>query len=117
MVMFAFEHIKLGSSSTHGVKSCKTTILLSGESPFSFSIPTLTRVSIDALPVMRPIPGPPTPTTPPTPPPPTPPPPMLPPLPGDSLQSPSPSEREIKDDYFLLMLLFFAKDSVKCEYK
>lgn len=46
------------SSSTHGVKSCSTTILLSGDSPFSFSIPTRTKVSIEALPVMRPIPGP-----------------------------------------------------------
>ena len=45
------------SSSTHGVKSCNTTILLSGARPFSFSIPTLTKVSIEALPVMRPIPG------------------------------------------------------------
>lgn len=44
------------SSSTHGVKSCKTTILLSGDSPFSFSIPTLTKVSMEALPVIRPIP-------------------------------------------------------------
>lgn len=46
------------------------TILLSGESPFSFSIPTRTKVSILALPVIRPggngtlvpIPSPPTPS-------------------------------------------------------
>lgn len=44
------------SSSTQGVKSCKTTILLSGDNPFSFSIPTRTKVSIEALPVIRPIP-------------------------------------------------------------
>jgi hypothetical protein len=31
--------------------------LLSGDRPFSFSIPTRTSVSIEALPVMRPIPG------------------------------------------------------------
>ena len=45
------------SSSTQGVKSCRTTIFDSGPSPFSFSIPTRTRVSILALPVMRPIEG------------------------------------------------------------
>lgn len=45
------------SSSTQGVKSCKTIILLSGDRPFSFSMPTRTRVSIEALPVIRPIPG------------------------------------------------------------
>lgn len=45
------------SSSTQGVKSCKTTILLSGDNPCSFSIPTLTKVSILAEPVIRPIPG------------------------------------------------------------
>ena len=45
------------SSSTQGVKSCRMIILLSGDSPFSFSIPTRTRVSMDALPVIRPIPG------------------------------------------------------------
>lgn len=45
------------SSSTQGVKSCRTIILLSGERPFSFSIPTRTSVSIEALPVILPIPG------------------------------------------------------------
>ena len=45
------------SSSTQGVKSWRTTILDSGPSPFSFSIPTRTRVSIEAEPVMRPIDG------------------------------------------------------------
>ena len=34
-----------------------TTILLSGLNPFSFSIPTLTRVSIEALPVILPMAG------------------------------------------------------------
>ena len=34
-----------------------TTILLSGRNPFSFSMPTLTSVSMEALPVMRPITG------------------------------------------------------------
>lgn len=42
------------SSSTQGVKSWTMTILLSGDRPFSFSIPTLTRVSMLALPVIRP---------------------------------------------------------------
>lgn len=45
------------SSSTQGVKSCRTTILLSGDNPCSFSIPTRTRVSILADPVILPIPG------------------------------------------------------------
>ena len=45
------------SSSTQGRKSCMTTILLSGRNPFSFSMPTLTSVSMEALPVMRPITG------------------------------------------------------------
>ena len=45
------------SSSTQGVKSCSTTILLSAERPFSFSIPTRTRVSMLDEPVMRPMPG------------------------------------------------------------
>lgn len=44
------------SSSTQGVKSCNTTILLSGDKPFSFSMPTRTKVSMEALPVIRPIP-------------------------------------------------------------
>lgn len=44
------------SSSTQGVKSCNTIILLSGDKPFSFSIPTRTSVSMEALPVIRPIP-------------------------------------------------------------
>ena len=42
------------SSSTHGVKSWTMTILLSGDKPFSFSMPTLTRVSMLALPVILP---------------------------------------------------------------
>ena len=45
------------SSSTQGVKSWSTTIFDSGPRPFSFSIPTLTSVSIEADPVMRPIDG------------------------------------------------------------
>lgn len=45
------------SSSTQGAKSCSTTIFESGLNPCSFSIPTLTNVSMLAEPVIRPIPG------------------------------------------------------------
>lgn len=44
------------SSSTHGVKSWRTTIFESGDNPCSFSIPTRTSVSILAEPVIRPSP-------------------------------------------------------------
>ena len=45
------------SSSTQGIKSLMTTILLSGLNPFSFSMPTLTKVSMEALPVILPMTG------------------------------------------------------------
>lgn len=44
------------SSSTHGVKSWRTTIFESGDNPCSFSMPTRTNVSILAEPVIRPRP-------------------------------------------------------------
>jgi hypothetical protein len=45
------------SSSTQGLKSWRTTILLSGPRPASFSSPTRTRVSMLADPVIRPMDG------------------------------------------------------------